>query len=235
MAFSKRWKEFRQSRKKYVVTFVLAAIALLLAGYSYWRDSDRTKLVYKDSLEREVATVNGEQLTLADMAFYVAYEENQVEQHALAYNTDDTEKYWNLHVDGVYVRIAARNATIQMLVHDELFYQMAIAEGIELSDEEEEALLLSVQDFWYDLESEGKEKKLGIDKENIENAIRKMMYAQKMQLIYSELQGASYEDYEFHTDTYEAFEKTQDVKINKNVLKRIRFGDVTLEHGKKEE
>lgn len=235
MAFSKRWKEFRQSRKKYVVTFVLAVIALLLAGYSYWRDSDRTKLVYKDSLEREVATVNGEQLTLADMAFYVAYEENQVEQHALAYNTDDTRKYWNLHVDGVYVRIAARNATIQMLVHDELFYQMAVAEGIELSDEEEEALLLSVQDFWYDLESEGKEKKLGIEKENIENAIRKMMYAQKMQLIYSELQGASYEDYEFYTDTYEAFEKTQDVKINKNVLKRIRFGDVTLEHGKKEE
>lgn len=235
MAFSKRLKEFRKSRKKYVVTFVLAVIALFLAGYSYWRDSDRTKLVYKDSLEREVAKVNGEQLTLADMAFYVAYEENQVEQHALAYNADDTRKYWNLHVDGVYVRIAARNATIQMMVHDELFYQMAIAEGIELSDEEEEALLLSVQDFWYDLESEGKEKKLGIDKENIENAIRKMMYAQKMQLIYSELQGASYEDYEFYTDTYEAFEKTQDVKINKNVLKRIRFGDVTLEHGKKEE
>ena len=235
MTFSKRIKEFRQSRKKYIVTIVLAVIVMLLSGYSYWRESDRTKLVYRESLDREVAEVNGEKLTLSDMAFYVAYEENQVEQQALAYDAGDTSKYWNLHTNGTYVRIAARNATIQMLVHDEIFYQMAVSEGIELNEEEEETLLLSIQDFWYDLENEGKEKKLGIDRQTIENALRKMMYAQKMQLIYSQLQGASYEDYEFYTDSYQAFVKTQDVTINENVLKRISFGNVTLEHDKKEE
>ena len=235
MSFSKWMKEFRQSKKKYVVTIVLAGISLLLLGYTYWRDSDRTKLVYKDSLDREVAEVNGKKLTLSDMAFYVAYEENQVEQQALAYDAGDTSKYWNLHTNGTYVRVAARNATIQMLVHDELFYQMAVAEGIELNDEEEKSLLLSIQDFWYDLENEEKEKRLGIDRQNIENAMRKMMYAQKMQLIYSQLQGAAYEDYEFYTDSYQAYAKTQDVTIKKDVLKRIRFGNVTLEHEKKEE
>ena len=235
MTFSKWMKEFRQSKKKYVVTIVLAGISLLLLGYTYWRDSDRTKLVYKDSLDREVAEVNGKKLTLSDMAFYVAYEENQVEQQALAYNAGDTSKYWNLHTNGTYVRVAARNATIQMLVHDELFYQMAVAEGIELNDEEEKSLLLSIQDFWYDLENEEKEKRLGIDRQNIENAMRKMMYAQKMQLIYSQLQGAAYEDYEFYTDSYQAYAKTQDVTIKKDVLKRIRFGNVTIEHEKKEE
>ena len=61
------------------------------------------------------------------------------------------------------------------------------------------------------------------------------MYAQKMQLIYSQLQGGSYEDYEFYTDSYQAFAKTQSVTINENVLKRISFGNVTLEHDKKEE
>ena len=235
MTFSKWMKEFRQSKKRYVVTIVLAGISLLLLGYTYWRDSDRTKLVYKDSLDREVAEVNGKKLTLSDMAFYVAYEENQVEQQALAYDAGDTSKYWNLHTNGTYVRVAARNATIQMLVHDELFYQMAVAEGIELNDEEEKSLLLSIQDFWYDLENEEKEKRLGIDRQNIENAMRKMMYAQKMQLIYSQLQGAAYEDYEFYTDSYQAYAKTQDVTIKKDVLKRIRFGNVTLEHEKKEE
>lgn len=235
MSFSKWMKEFRQSKKKYVVTIVLAGISLLLLGYTYWRDSDRTKLVYKDSLDREVAEVNGKKLTLSDMAFYVAYEENQVEQQALAYDAGDTSKYWNLHTNGTYVRVAARNATIQMLVHDELFYQMAVAEGIELNDEEEKSLLLSIQDFWYDLENGEKEKRLGIDRQNIENAMRKMMYAQKMQLIYSQLQGAAYEDYEFYTDSYQAYAKTQDVTIKKDVLKRIRFGNVTLEHEKKEE
>lgn len=235
MSFSKWMKEFRQSKKKYVVTIVLAGISLLLLGYTYWRDSDRTKLVYKDSLDREVAEVNGKKLTLSDMAFYVAYEENQVEQQALAYDAGDTSKYWNLHTNGTYVRVAARNATIQMLVHDELFYQMAVAEGIELNDEEEKSLLLSIQDFWYDLENGEKEKRLGIDRQNIENTMRKMMYAQKMQLIYSQLQGAAYEDYEFYTDSYQAYAKTQDVTIKKDVLKRIRFGNVTLEHEKKEE
>ena len=121
---------------------VVTIILIVVLAYLLLRNGIGTRRIepvdYPQSLDRVAAVINGDKLTLRDLAFYVAYEENQVEQQALAYDAGDTSKYWNLHTNGTYVRVAARNATIQMLVHDEIFYQMAVSEGIELNEEEEE-------------------------------------------------------------------------------------------------
>ena len=37
-------------------------------------------LVYRESLDEVAAQINGEKLTLRDMAFYVGYEEYQIQQ-----------------------------------------------------------------------------------------------------------------------------------------------------------
>lgn len=217
-------------RNRYIITIILAVIVLCLAGYSYWKDSDRRKLDYASSLQMVAVEVNGVPLTLRQLAFYVAYEENLVEQQALAYDPSDTSKYWNLHTDGAFVRVAARNAAIQMAIHDEVFYQLAKQEGISLNDEEEQSLELSIQDFWLDLTDTGKEQKLGIDQEDIAQAMRKLILAQKMQLIYAELENGQYEDYEFYADTYKLLYEKQKIEFYKDIWKRIRFGNITIEH-----
>lgn len=230
MAFIERIKLYRKSRKKYLLTAVLGILVLALAGYSYYQDSNRTKLVYADSLEQTFASVNGQKLTLWDLAFYVAYEEALVENQALAYDADDTLKYWNLHTDGTFVRVAARNAAVQMAIHDEIFYQMAVEEKLELSEAEYDELAMSFEDFWLDLIEDEKEQKLGVDDNTIFRAMEKLMLAQKMQYIYAELQGVAYEDYDFFTDTYSVLKEQQNVIMNKNVIRRIGFGSITLEH-----
>lgn len=217
-------------KKRLCITFILAAALVCLVAYSGRQGDKRRKIVYSQSLDLVAARINGEALTLRDLAFYVAYEENQVEQQALAYNCEDTSLYWNTRTDHTYIRIAARNAAIQMALHDELFYQMAQQEEIRLSEEEEELLAASVADFWADLTDDEKENMLGIEYEDIAESMEKRAYAQKMQFIYSQLNNTDYETYDFSTDTYAAMLEEQDYKIYEDVWGRVDFGNVTLVH-----
>jgi hypothetical protein len=216
--------------RKWCLTAVLLLILAGMAFYSYWKGSLRSKLVYPESLELVAATVNGNELTLRDVAFYVAYEEDEVEQQAYVYNPDDTNIYWNMHANYTYIRKAARNAAIQMAIHDELFYRMALAEEIELSDEDESILAEKSEETWTDLVDYGKDVRLGVTREDIEETLRKIAYADKMQYIYANMQGLDEEDYDFTSDSYLDFLGKQDYKISEDVWGRVDFGNVTLTH-----
>lgn len=230
MTVRERVKGLGAGGKRWLATLALTVLVLALGMYSYRVGQGKTRLVYADSLDMTAAEVNGITLTLREVAFYVAYEEDQVEQQALAYDADDTNSYWNLHTEEGYIRTAARNAAIQMAIHDELFYRMALLEQLELTGEEEAALQSRTEDFWADLADLEKDKMLGIGREDIEEAMRKIAYAQKMQRIYAELHNRAYEDYDFTTDTYAELLAEQDYTINQNVWSRIGFGNITLEH-----
>jgi hypothetical protein len=135
-----------------------------------------------------------------------------------------------MHANYTYIRKAARNAAIQMAIHDELFYRMALDEGIELSDEEESLLAEKSKETWTDLVDYGKDIRLGVTQEDIDQTLRKIAYAQKMQYIYANMQGLEEEDYDFSSDSYLDFLGKQDYKISEDVWGRVDFGNVTLTH-----
>ena len=58
------------------------------------------------------------------LAFYVGYEEYQIQQEALVYDLDDPNRYWSMRVEGGFMNAVARKNAMQMALHDELFYQM---------------------------------------------------------------------------------------------------------------
>lgn len=221
-------KEFRRSRKKYVITAALLVVFVALMFYGRSVGAGRGKLVYNQSLDKVAASVNGSELTFRDAALYVALEEEQVEQQAYEYDPSDPKRYWNVHVDGIYIRVAARNAAIQMAVHDEIFYQMAMENDIELSSEEEEFFLQTFESYWSDLVADNRAELLGVSEEDIYNSMRKMAYAQKYQSIYAQLQGLDYEDFNFGEAHYGELLKTQDCEINKSVWGRVDIGNVTI-------
>lgn len=211
---------------KFVLLIIIAAISV----GSYWQTKSRQQIVYADSLDKVVASVNGTSLTLKDIAFYVAYEEAEVEKQAFAYDAENPKKYWGIRLNETYVYAAARNAIIQMAIHDELFYQMAIEEGIELTDEEQQALHETEQEFWLDLVEDGKDKLLGVTETAIADTMNKMAYAQKYQTIYAALENCEYEDYNFSEDAYMELLEQQDYTIKKNVVKRLGVGSITLDY-----
>lgn len=221
---------FLQSVKKFRVLwiFVIGFVALtFIANETYL---SREYIHYPDSLDLVVATVGEEEITLREFALYVAYQEAEVQKLAEVYDPDDTREYWNVHTDGIFISHAARNEAMSMAIHDELFYQMAIELNVELTEEEKQILQNDVDDFWYDLTDEEKEKKLGITKEDIYTAMEKIAYAQKAQFICAGIDGVEYSDYDYYEEVFLEFLSDYEYKVKDTVLNRIDFGDITLEH-----
>ena len=213
---------------KFFVTAVLLAILVFFLIGTRWESRQRDPLVYRDSLEMKAVTVNGNELTLRDLAFYVAYEEAEVQRQAVVYDADNPIRYWNANMGGTYTRVAARNISMQMAIHDEVFYQMAMEEGIELSEADESALADVEQDFWSDLIMIDGDQRMGISEKDIQMTMRKMALAQKYQEIYAELNNKSYEDYDFTEAPYKKLLNKQDYKIHDKVWKRVSMGSITL-------
>lgn len=216
--------------KKWMVTAVLCIICIFTAVMAYQRGKRQEDLVYADDLDQVVLIVDGKEMTLKDIAFYIAYEEDQVEQKALVYDYENPKAYWNLHTNGVFVKISAKSAIMKMALHDEIFYQLAKKEEISLNEKEYEILDSSVTDMWNDLLEYDKINRLGIEQEDLYQQMEKVAIAQKYQLILSSLEGVSYEAYEFYAEEFEELLEKHKYKIKENVWDRVPIGEVTLIH-----
>ena len=189
--------------RKHITTIILAVLAVIAGVYAYNYHDMKQNIVYNEHLDDVAVIVNGKELTLRDMAFYVAYEEMNVEKQALVYDSDNPNKYWNIHTNGEFVRVAARKAAMSMAIHDEIFYEMAKKESITLTDDEKAALKNSEKDFWYDLSDIDGAKKLGVEKKDIYSSMEKSAIARKYQEIYAGLDNADITDYDFSGGRYE--------------------------------
>ena len=216
--------------KKYKVTLMLLVITIIMGIVAVNTRLNREDIVYNESLNTVVATVQENEITLRDFAVYVAHQEAQVQEQAIIYDPDDTRKYWNVHTDGTYISHAARNEAMSMAIHDELFYQLALELDITLTEDEQGILENEVEDFWNDLVDEEKEKRLGITRQDVYNTMYKIALSQKGQMIYAMKNSVSYEDFDFYEEEFLAFLEDYKYEVDDSVLSRIDFGDVTLVH-----
>lgn len=216
--------------KTYKVTFFLLVITVIMGFVAYHNRTSREDLVYSESLDMVVATVQEEEITLRDFAVYVAHQESQVQEQAIIYDPEDTRRYWNVHTDGTYISHAARNEAMSMAIHDELFYQLFLELDISFSEEELQILQNDVDDFWTDLTDEEKDKRLGITKDVVYDTMYKIACAQKSQLIYAKMHSLEYEDLDFYEEEFLSFLENYNYTVDDSVLSRIDFGDVTLVH-----
>lgn len=230
MRLAKGIHEVMRNPRKYMVTIVLGMIVIVLGMLSLRSAGSRKDLSYMECLNETAVTVNGQKVTFREAALYVAYEEQSVQEQALVYDMDHTDKYWNLHIDGEFVRVAAKHSTQQMLIHDVIFYQMAMDEQMELSEEENEALENNFHDFWLDLTDDEKDERLGVTKEEIHEAMRRMALAQKYQEIYAIVHELAKEDLDFAGEAYLQLLEDNQYKVNENVWDRLSFGNITLRH-----
>ena len=223
-------KTFLQSIKKFRVLWIFVIIFAIVSIIADYSRTSREDIIYPDSLDLVVATVGEDEITLREFALYVAHQEMEVQQQAEVYDPDDTRKYWNVHTDGVYISHAARNEAMSMAIHDALFYQLGVELNVELTEDEKVFLQNDVDDFWYDLTDDGKEKRLGISKEDIYNAMEKVAYAQKVQAICAGIDGVEYTDYDYYEEVFLDFLSDYEYNVNDRVLNRLDFGDITLDH-----
>lgn len=95
----KAHKMKRMARNIIIAIIIVAVICGLV--YSW---QSRQQLDYRDCLEETAFTVDGQAVQMKWLGFYVVYEEREVEKQAQIYHADNTADYWNLHVDGHFIR-----------------------------------------------------------------------------------------------------------------------------------
>lgn len=210
-----------------VISFFLILIIGIAISNKY-KESDW--LVYAESLDVCVARVNDKELTLKELAFYIAYDEQIVEEQAEIYNAEDTSRYWNVKTNGAYTRVIAKEATIQKAIHDEIFYQMAQDMGIVLEEDDEPIVEKTKQMFWNSVMYGDKLERLGVTEEDLNNTIEKIALAQKCQLEYAQKDFLEMSDYDIATPWYEKLLSANDYEIYEDVWKKVHYGEVTLEH-----
>jgi len=209
-----------------ILCVAVMVYALLTMG------NNRAKLNYQEHLEDTAVTVDSEEITFQDLAFYILYEEGKIEEQARIYNPDYTKDYWNLHTNDTFIQLEAKEVVLGMAVHDHLFYQMAVAEGMDtLTDEEEQELEYRITDFWEDL-LDIQWEKLPCSEETINEQIRLAAIAEKYQNYLAEELGPSQAAYKYDGYYYQQIMEQHQVKTNDKLWDRLVLGDITLSHGK---
>lgn len=222
-------KQFIKSVKKFKVIWIVVLIVAVMGILSRLDWEKKKDLEYSESLDVVLATVEDTNITLRDFAIYVAYQEAEVESQAIIYDSENPKKYWGLHTNGKFFKYIARDEAVSMAVHDRLFYVLSKDLNITLSEEETTYLNNSVEDFWSDLTDEGKEKRLGIEKQDVYNVMEQIAIAEKSQTIYAAMNGLDYEDYDFSKEEFLSFLEDYEYEVIENVLKRLDFGNITIE------
>lgn len=219
-------KKKRSARRcrRYLSVAVLLCVFLCLGGCGVRQKT----IIFSEHLEDTVLTLDGQSYPLRELAFYVAYEEQLVQQQALLYDADNTNSYWNTHVNGHFVRVRARQLAMDMAIHDFIFYELALELGMELSEEESAYALSRSEDFWMDLGAYGQQQ-LGITAEELDEDLLRMALAQKCQELYAAMEDVSMEDCDVSGAAYEKLLAEHSYKIKKSVWGGISMGHVTLE------
>lgn len=226
----KRKSETKKTDKILRIAVILTVVAAV-AVVSLLSHQSRQYLIYSENLDAVAVKVDVQDLTLRDLAFYVVYEEQNVEEKALVYDAKNTRAFWNVHTNQSFVQLSAKDAAMDMAVHDYLFYNAALECGMTLTEEEKNALEQRRTDFWEDLYDVQKDN-LPVDYETLNDSMRKIALAEKYQMKLAQETGKTYAGYTYDGYDYEQWLKENDitVKVNKKVWDRINFGNVTLVH-----
>lgn len=192
----------------------------------------RGPLDYTAHLNDTAVTVDDEDVTFEDLAFYILFEERKVEEQAKIYNSDYSKDYWNLHTNDTFIQLEAKDVVMGMAIHDHLFYQLAVEDGMDsLTEAEEHDLECSITDFWEDM-LDIQWEKLPCDEETINNQIRVAAVAEKYQNYLADEYGPSQAAYKYDGYYYGQILEKHNVKINNKLWDKLVMGDITLQHTK---
>lgn len=209
--------------RRYLSVAVLLCMLLCTGGCGVRQKT----IVFSEHLDETALVLDGQEYALRAFAFYIAYEEQLIQEQAILYDAEDPNKYWNIHMNGHFVRVRARQEAMNLAIHDFIFYELAAAEGMELSAEQETYAKSRCDDFWMDL-GETAQERLGVQKEELEETLFRMALAQKYQELYAAMEGTLTEDYDVDGTKYEALLEEHTYKIKTKVWDGISMGHVTL-------
>lgn len=223
-------KTLKKWAPRCVAILVIAAVVGLLIYGTYIGYLRRHRVDVLSSLDEVAVTVDGEDITLKDLGFYILFEEQKIEEEALVYNPKRTKDFWNTHTNGFFLQGQARNAVMEMAVHDRIMYNEAVEAGVVLNADEKQLLEDRRTDFWGDLYEEQLDRIPG-DYDSVNRTMMQIAVGEKYQMALSEKMDTSFAGLNWDGFDYEeVIKKEHSVKVNERIWNRVFLGDITLTH-----
>lgn len=216
--------------RRVLLAAVIVTGAVLMFFYANNKGQSKSTFVFQEHLSDVAAWVDGEEITLSDLIFYVLYQEQKIETHAAAYNPDNTKDYWNAHVNGRFVAEQVKESVIGMAIHDRIMYTLASENNTVLTSDDKKRLEDARTTFWDNLYPGQLERlPFSFEEGNAKMKEIALMESYVIDLAKKEpemtVAGLGWDGYD-----YEQIEKEHDVRINEKVWDRVRIGDISLLH-----
>lgn len=107
-------KKKRKIRETTLFTMIMLMLTLAIGASSWVRARSIGKLSYLEHLDDTIVTVDGTDYKCRNLAFYLAYQEMTTEEQAKVYDLEQTDKYWNAHANGSFLRLEAKDQAMDM-------------------------------------------------------------------------------------------------------------------------
>lgn len=236
---SKKKRRLKPGVKKILELITVCAIfgGVVLAVVLTMVHKEKTKFVYKKSLDDVVLEVGNCDITLREISYYIIKQERQGNEMAMAYNKNRPTEYWGLYMNDEfkrsgYVSDLAKASIIDYCVRDNIYYMEAKKNGFELPAEEVTEILYDAG-IMYQKQSE-RERKCGLSKEDYELIMVKEETAHKYMLKLATEEGG--DTVKLITQKYDvggyAYENMREyeypVTVNKKIWDNIKVGYTTI-------
>ena len=233
--------KLKKSVKKAIIAVISIAAVVIVIGFLtavilFVKKLNRFE--YKDHLDENVITIDEKNITLREFGYYVFQIEGYTQEQAIIYNPDNPGEWWNTHfssgADSQFVCDYAKKVAVNLCIADEIFYEEALRQGLELNENGEEKVKSDTWEMINRMDS--KQMSLtGLD----ETIIAEMTRKQLLSATYAEFLANTVDFSEYDEDPYklinwdgEYYQKeilpNHSVQINDELMDKIIFGKITV-------
>lgn len=212
-----------------------AVLVYCVSGMFYMHRND---FVYEDNLDEVFLTVDERTVTLREFGYYIYEVEQFVNEQAIVYDASHPLEYWNKHFrtghTGAFVSVLARDEAISLCVCDIIYEEMALGEGYELTQEQQQEAEEAADELYRKM-SDWQLAQTGLTKEILRDIkCRKKLAAKFAKDYVKTIDFTGYEGYreELISAGGAYYEKNilskHKVKCNKVIKKGLKFGRITV-------
>lgn len=205
----------------FVIAGAIVAFALINA-----RQRENDAFDFHASLDEVAITVDSEEVTLKEAAYYILVAETNQNAAANQYNPDDPDALWNIRINYNFFRGLARKTIINCCIRDNIYYLQALEEGYELTEEQQKEIeqtaleeIRKMTDYQRELTA--------IEKDDMVRVLTKIQYAR---LYVEDLmeEGYGQEELDVDGEKYEEIAEKYETSTNDDIWNNLVIGKVTI-------
>lgn len=125
-------KRERHLGKRLILVAIVIVCGLMVATWIRQQDT----FDFTDDLEETFVTIDDTRVTLQELSYYIMLSEGKVNLMAEVYDSTNTQQFWNVYTNHMFVRNEAKATAMNSCIRDNIYCLEAEKNGVTLTEEE---------------------------------------------------------------------------------------------------